>query len=79
MAVKIKEMFAIAFASTRCERILMSTIYKHFFFWLFQIYVEYVVKNPLCKLGEPITSDLFKVKLDDYIRGLPIFATRTSS
>ncbi|XP_014666942.1 PREDICTED: trafficking protein particle complex subunit 1-like [Priapulus caudatus] len=38
-----------------------------------QIYVEYVVKNPMCALGEPITSELFKSKLDEFVRSLPIF------
>ncbi|XP_013380900.1 trafficking protein particle complex subunit 1 [Lingula anatina] len=42
------------------------------------IYVEYVVKNPLCELGQPIKSDLFKTKLDEYVRNLPIFATKTN-
>lgn len=43
-----------------------------------QIYVEYVVKNPACVQGQPITSELFRTKLDEYIRSLPIFTTRTS-
>ena len=38
------------------------------------MYIEHVVKNPLCKLGEPIDSVIFKTKLDGYIRELPIFA-----
>ncbi|XP_046336108.1 trafficking protein particle complex subunit 1-like [Haliotis cracherodii] len=42
------------------------------------IYVEYVVKNPLCYLDQPITSELFKAKLDDFVRGLPIFPTSVS-
>ncbi|XP_014287033.1 trafficking protein particle complex subunit 1 [Halyomorpha halys] len=33
-----------------------------------QVYVEYVVKNPVCILGEPIKSDLFKIKLDEFIK-----------
>ncbi|KAK2573331.1 Trafficking protein particle complex subunit 1, partial [Acropora cervicornis] len=33
-----------------------------------RIYVEYVVKNPLCQLGEPIQSELFASKLDTFIR-----------
>ena len=45
------------------------------FLWslTFQIYVEYVVKNPLCRLDEPIQSELFASKLDAFIRSLPIF------
>jgi len=43
------------------------------------IYVEYVVKNPLCELDQPVTSELFKVKMDEYIRSLPQFASKTSS
>ncbi|XP_046546287.1 trafficking protein particle complex subunit 1-like isoform X2 [Haliotis rubra] len=42
------------------------------------IYVEYVVKNPLCCLDQPITSELFKAKLDDFVRGLPIFPASVS-
>ena len=38
-----------------------------------KIYVEYVVKNPLCKPGEWITSDLFSSELDSYIQSLPFF------
>ena len=44
-----------------------------FLFFHFQIYVEYVVKNPLCQLNEPIQSELFTSKLDSYIRSLTIF------
>ncbi|KAL8625026.1 Trafficking protein particle complex subunit 1 [Nucella lapillus] len=42
------------------------------------IYVEYVVKNPLTELGEPVTSELFRTKMDDYVRGLPFFASKAS-
>ncbi|XP_072032986.1 trafficking protein particle complex subunit 1-like [Amphiura filiformis] len=38
------------------------------------IYIEHVVKNPLCQLGKPIDSVIFKSIIDGYIRGLPIFA-----
>lgn len=41
-----------------------------------QIYVEYVVKNPACIQGQPITSELFKTKLDEFVRGQQIFATK---
>lgn len=33
-----------------------------------KIYVEYAVRNPLWIQGTPITSDLFKIKLDEFIR-----------
>lgn len=33
-----------------------------------KIYVEYAVRNPLWVQGTPITSDLFKIKLDEFIR-----------
>ncbi|XP_037743555.1 trafficking protein particle complex subunit 1 [Chelonia mydas] len=40
------------------------------------IYVEFVVKNPLCSMSEPIQSELFRTKLDGFIRGLPFFSAR---
>jgi len=43
------------------------------------LYVDYVVKNPLCELDKPITSELFKAKLDEFVKGLPQFSSRTSS
>ena len=36
-----------------------------------KLYVEYVVRNPLCKPGEPIESTLFASKLDSYVQSLP--------
>ncbi|XP_018570769.1 trafficking protein particle complex subunit 1 [Anoplophora glabripennis] len=41
-----------------------------------QVYVEYVVKNPLCSLSQPIESDLFKSTLDTYMKQLPIFSAK---
>ena len=41
-----------------------------------KIYVEYVVKNPMSQLNEPVVSELFKSKMDEYVRSLPMFATR---
>jgi len=44
-----------------------------------QIYVEYVVKNPTCDdPTQPIRSELFKTKLDEYVRSLPAFLSKTS-
>lgn len=40
---------------------------------LLQVYVEYVVKNPLLKLNEYIQSELFKIKLDSFMKMSPIF------
>ncbi|CAI6365640.1 unnamed protein product [Macrosiphum euphorbiae] len=33
-----------------------------------EIYVEYVVKNTECEMGRPIESELFKLKLDQFIK-----------
>jgi len=44
-----------------------------------QIFVEYVVKNPACDQTQPISSELFKSKLDEYIRSLPVFASKVAS
>ncbi|KAG1678567.1 Trafficking protein particle complex subunit 1 [Nymphon striatum] len=41
-----------------------------------QVYVEYVIKNPLCMLGKPITSELFKQKLDEAIQQSALFMNR---
>ncbi|KAJ8967591.1 hypothetical protein NQ317_013196 [Molorchus minor] len=41
-----------------------------------QVYVEYVVKNPLCNLSQPIQSELFKSNLDSYIKQSPIFLSK---
>ena len=49
-----------------------------YIFFIFQIYLEYVVKNPFCSREEAVKSELFKTKLDEYVRGLPIFATKLS-
>lgn len=38
-----------------------------------QIYIEYVVKNPLCQLNEPIKSEIFKLKLDELVKSAPCF------
>lgn len=43
-----------------------------------EIYVQYAIRNPLCGIGEPITSELFKNKLDAFIKSTPIHAVRAS-
>uniref|UniRef100_A0A8C4RBF0 Trafficking protein particle complex subunit n=1 Tax=Eptatretus burgeri TaxID=7764 RepID=A0A8C4RBF0_EPTBU len=42
------------------------------------IYVDFVVRNPLCSLDEPIQSELFKQKIDAFVRGLPFFSARVT-
>ncbi|BES92669.1 unnamed protein product [Nesidiocoris tenuis] len=37
-----------------------------------QVYIEYVVKNPVCKLDEPIKSELFRNKLDELVKQSPL-------
>ncbi|XP_030756288.1 trafficking protein particle complex subunit 1-like [Sitophilus oryzae] len=51
-------------------RDLLHQIYK-------EIFVEYVVKNPLCSLNEPIQSELFKTKLDAYIKQSSVYLTKS--
>lgn len=41
-----------------------------------QLYVEFVVKNPLCPLGQTVQSELFRSRLDSYVRSLPFFSAR---
>ncbi|CAH1430243.1 uncharacterized protein LOC111876566 isoform X1 [Lactuca sativa] len=38
--------------------------------YIYNLYVEYVVKNPLYTPGTPIKSELFNTTLDQYVRGL---------
>lgn len=38
--------------------------------YIYNLYVEYVVKNPLYSPGTPIKSELFNTNLDQYVRGL---------
>uniref|UniRef100_UPI0039BF33C2 trafficking protein particle complex subunit 1 isoform 4 n=1 Tax=Mus musculus TaxID=10090 RepID=UPI0039BF33C2 len=40
------------------------------------LYVEFVVKNPLCPLGQTVQSELFRSRLDSYVRSLPFFSAR---
>ncbi|XP_014203879.1 trafficking protein particle complex subunit 1 [Copidosoma floridanum] len=42
-----------------------------------QVYIEYVVKNPLCQPNEPIQSELFKIKVDELMKKSPSFLCRS--
>ena len=33
-----------------------------------KVFVEYVIKNPLHKLGEPVTCELFDTRLDEFVK-----------
>ncbi|GFQ64564.1 trafficking protein particle complex subunit 1 [Trichonephila clavata] len=50
-------------------RELLQRIYR-------EVYVEYVVKNPECKMGKEIVSEVFQSKLDKLVRSFPIFSNR---
>ncbi|KAF5291960.1 hypothetical protein FQR65_LT11360 [Abscondita terminalis] len=41
-----------------------------------QVYLEYVVKNPLVKLNEQIQSELFKNKLDEFVKESSIYLSK---
>lgn len=54
-----------------------ATGIKDFLLQLYsKIWVEYVVRNPLWTMGTPVTSDLFKTKLDDFVRQSPLFGPK---
>jgi trafficking protein particle complex subunit 1 len=38
-----------------------------------EVYVEYVVKNPLARRGDRVQSPLFLAKLDSYVKSLACF------
>ncbi|KAM8881947.1 trafficking protein particle complex subunit 1 isoform 1-T1 [Synchiropus picturatus] len=42
------------------------------------IYVENIVKNPACTLGDSLDSELFSTRLDSFIRGLPYYSPRAA-
>ena len=44
-----------------------------YFQCVFQVYVEYCVKNPAYNPGEVIQSELFKTKLEELLKQSPIF------
>lgn len=41
-----------------------------------KVWVEYVVQNPLWIPGTPVTSELFKLKTDEFIKQLPLFGIK---
>jgi len=41
-----------------------------------QIYLEYVVMNPLCKMGKAIKSELFSTKLEEVVRQSSVFMSK---
>ncbi|XP_049648512.1 trafficking protein particle complex subunit 1 [Accipiter gentilis] len=53
--------------SVACAREALHHIYSNLF-------VELVVKNPLCPPRQPVQSELFRSRLDTFVRGLPFFA-----
>lgn len=38
-----------------------------------KFYIRYALKNPCYAIGAPITNEVFKEKLDEYVRSLPFF------
>lgn len=40
------------------------------------VYVNYVVRNPLCDLQDTIKSELFRTKLDSYIKQTSVYASK---
>jgi len=40
---------------------------------IYKLYVEYVVKNPLYTLGQPIQAPVFQARLEGWMESLPFF------
>lgn len=40
---------------------------------LYKVYIEYAVRNPCYKCGEPIQLEMFKDKIDEAVRKLSYF------
>ena len=54
-----------------------STGVKDFLLQLYsKIWIEYVVRNPLWVPGTPVTSELFKTKLDDFIKNSTFYGQK---
>lgn len=56
---------------------MYNTNLSIYIYFSFQVYLEYVVKNPLCQLNEPIQSELFKIKVDELFKKSPLFLSRS--
>ena len=52
--------------SVRNIQDILRHIYAH-------IFVEYVVRNPVVLPGDPVKSELFSAKLDEYVQNLSYF------
>lgn len=42
---------------------------------IYELLVDYVVKNPLFEVNDPIKSELFISKLSQYLQSLPCYAS----
>ncbi|TKS65528.1 Trafficking protein particle complex subunit 1 [Collichthys lucidus] len=42
------------------------------------LYVEYIVKNPVCVPSQSLDSELFSSRLDAFIRALPYYSPRAA-
>lgn len=38
-----------------------------------KVFVEYVIKNPMYSLGEPINCDLFDVRVDEFVKAASFY------
>lgn len=42
-----------------------------------KVWVEYVNRNPLWVIGTPVTSELFKTKIDEFIKQSPLYSSKS--
>lgn len=42
-----------------------------------KIWVEFAVRNPLWQHGTPVTSDLFRNKIDEFIKMSPLYGSKS--
>lgn len=55
---------------------LIGHICVNIYIILPQVWVDYVVRNPLWQPGTTVTSELFKTKLDEYIKQSPLYGIK---